>query len=137
MDPEIRALALTQLGVVTRRQALELGMTERRLKTALLPGGPWVVIRRGVYAERWVWESADEARRHLMRVRAATLVATTTYAVSHSSAAVVHGLDMRAHTREVIHVSHPRVLGGRTEGGVSITRPPCPSGRSWIARACP
>jgi hypothetical protein len=118
MTPDLRALADRQYGVVTRRQALRRGMTERQLKTATQPRGEWVVVRRGAYAERWEWDAADDARHHLMRVMAVSLVARKAYVLSHSSAAVVHRLDCRPHWRELVHVSHPGVLGGRTEGGV-------------------
>ena len=98
--------------------ALEAGYTERQLKTALQPGGTWVVVRRGVYADRAQWDAADEPGRHLLRVVAATLVMRGPHVLSHTSAAVVHGLDCRPFWRELVHVSHPGVLGGRTEGGV-------------------
>lgn len=118
MYGNLRALADRQCGVVTRKQALDVGMSERQLKTATGHAGAWVIVRRGAYAERWAWDAADEAGRHLMRVSAANLAAPTPYLLSHSSAAVVHGLDLRPYTRELVHVTHPRVLGGRTEGGV-------------------
>ena len=118
MNPEIRPLANTQHGLVTRYQALEAGYTERRLKTLLQPGGSWVGVRRGVYAERWEWDQADEARRHLLRVVAATMTTNGLYVLSHTSAAVVHGLACRPFWCELVHMSHPGVRGGRTEGGV-------------------
>ncbi len=118
MTPTLRAVANAQHGVFTRGQARDARLTEREMKTATGPGGQWVVVRRGVYAERWEWDHADEAGRHLMRVAAATLCAREPYVVSHSSAAVLLGLDCRPVWRELIHVSHPGVLGGRTEGGV-------------------
>lgn len=118
MIPELRGLANIQQGLVTRSQALEAGYTERRLKTALQPGGAWVTVRRGVYAERWEWDGSDEAARHQMRVKAATMTMALPHVVSHTSAAVVHGLDCRPHWRDLVHVSHPGVRGGRTEGGV-------------------
>jgi hypothetical protein len=118
MTPELRSIANRQCGVVTRRQALDAGMTERQLKTMTQPRGEWVVVRRGAYAERWEWDSADESRRHLMRVMSATLMVRMPYVLSHSAAAVVHGLDCRPHWRELVHLSHPGVLGGRTESGV-------------------
>lgn len=118
MTPEMRALANTQYGLITRFQALEAGCTERRLKTLLQPGGAWVGVRRGVYVERWEWDQADEARRHLLRVVAATMTTHGPYVLSHTSAAVVHGLACRPFWCELVHVSHPGVRGGRTEGGV-------------------
>lgn len=118
MFPQLRAIAETQHGLVTRRQAVQAGCTERQLKTALSPGGALVGVRRGVYVERWEWDQADEEHKHLMRVVAATLTLQVPYVLSHTSAAVVHGLACRPFWREVVHVSHPGVLGGRTESGV-------------------
>lgn len=118
MTPELRAVALSQHGLVTRAQALRAGYTERQLKTQLQPHGAWVTVRRGVYLERWEWDGADEARRHHLRVIAAAMTAQAHYVLSHSSAAVAHGLACRPYWRELVHLSHPRVLGGRTEGGV-------------------
>lgn len=114
----MRAAAHHRHGLITRAMAREVGYTERQLKTALRPGGPWVAVRRGVYAERAQWDAADEAGRHLLRVVAATLTMQTPSLLSHTSAAVVHGLDCRPFWRDLVHVSHPGVLGGRTEGGV-------------------
>lgn len=88
MTPELRAVANSQLGVVSRAQARDAQMTERQLKTAVGPHGAWVVVRRGAYAERWEWDGADEAQRYLMRVSAANLMARQHYVLSHSSAAV-------------------------------------------------
>ncbi len=118
MTPLLRTVANSQFGLVTRRSALEVGYTERQLKTMTQPGGQWVVVRRGVYAERWEWDGADETGRHLMRVVAATLTMPAPHVLSHTSAAVAHGLDCRPVWRELVHVSHPGVRGGRTEGGV-------------------
>ena len=114
----LRSRSLHQGGVFTRRQAVQAGLTERQIKTALQPYGAWVVVRRGVYAERATWDAADQVARHLARVRAGVVNAEADYVVSHTSAAVLHGLDCRPHWRELVHVSHPGVRGGRTEGGV-------------------
>jgi hypothetical protein len=137
MTPHLRALADKQYGVVTRRQALDSGMTERQLKTATQPLGDWVVVRRGAYVERWEWDGADAARRHLMRVVAVTLVARLPYVLSHSSAAVVHELDCRPHWRELVHVSHPGVLGGRTESGVKHHPAAVPDHQLVMVRGLP
>jgi hypothetical protein len=118
MTPELRALATTQYGLVTRSQALVLGATERRLKTLLQPGGAWVAVRRGVYTERAGWDQADDAGKHLLRVVAATMTMSVPHVLSHTSAAVVHGLACRPFWCELVHASHPGVRGGRTEGGV-------------------
>ena len=130
MRPHLRAIANAQLGVITRGQALSTGSTERELRSALRPGGPWVIVRRGAYAERWEWDVADEARRHLMRVEAVHLYGELPRVLSHSSAAVVHGLDCRPHWRELVHLSDPDVRGGRTECGVKHHPAAIPIGQS-------
>ena len=129
MRPQLRALAHSQLGVITRAQALSAGMTERELRSALRPGGPWVVVRRGAYAERGDWDSADAARRHLMLVQAVHLGGEVPRVFSHTSAAVVHGLACRPHWRELVHVSDPGVRGGRTECGVKRHPATIPEGQ--------
>lgn len=117
MIPDLAAVAAQQGRCFTRTQALDLGATERGRKTALGPRGLWVPVRRGVYAERHHWDAADEPERHVMRVWAAHLTSLRDDPFSHTSAAAVHGLECRPHWRELLHLSHPDVRGGRTEGG--------------------
>lgn len=118
MRPELRARATSNGGVVTRRDAVECGYSERELKTLTGHRGAWVVVRRGCYAERVVWESLDEDGRYLLRVRAAHLVMRRGAVVSHGSAAAVLGLPLRPRWRELVHVTRPDVRGSRTENGV-------------------
>ena len=66
--PQLRALAARQGGVVTRRQCLAAGYTEVELRGLTAVHGPWVTVRRGVYAERELWDAAtgydERARLH-------------------------------------------------------------------------
>lgn len=118
MRPELRSLAATQGGLVTRRQAVACGYTERELRTLTGHRGRWVVVRRGVYVERSVWEPAGPDLRYALEVRAALLTGRRSAVASHGSAAVLLGLPMRPRWREVVHVTRPGVTGSRTEGGV-------------------
>lgn len=118
MRPNLRAVASANGGIFRRRDALAIGYTEREMKTLTGHGGDWVVVRRGVYAERVLWESCDEDGRYLLKVRAVALTGTRAAVISHSSSAVVHGMPMRPRWRELAHVSRPGVTGGRTENGV-------------------
>jgi hypothetical protein len=118
MRPELRARATSNGGVVTRRDAVECGYSERELKTLTGHHGAWVVVRRGCYAELVVWESLDQDGRYLLRVRAAHLVMRRGAVVSHGSAAAVLGLPLRPRWRELVHVTRPDVRGSRTENGV-------------------
>lgn len=118
MRPELRALAVGQGGLVTRQQALRAGYRERELKTLTGSRGAWVVVRRGVYAERAVWTTLTEDDRYRARIRAVSLAATRPAVISHSSAAAIHGLPLRPYWRELVHLTRTGVLGSRTEGGV-------------------
>jgi hypothetical protein len=118
MHPSLRAQAAQQGGVFTRRQAVSSGCSERELKTRTGARGDWTVVRRGVYAERAIWDGADDESRYRTRVRAGVLTATCPAIVSHSSAAAFLEIPMRPRWQELVHVTRPGVTGGRTEGGV-------------------
>lgn len=118
MRPALAALATEHGGVFLRSEAVECGYTERELRTHTRHRGPWVVVRRGVYAERELWDRLDEDGRYLLRVRAAHLNLTQEAVLSHYSAAVLLGLPMRPRWRDLVHVTRPGVSGGRTEHGV-------------------
>jgi hypothetical protein len=113
------ALATTQGGLVTRRQALQVGYTERELRTLTAVHGPWVVVRRGVYAERDLWESLtgyDERAR--LRDLAVHLTMSTAHVMSHDSAARALEIPMLRPKAELSHVTRHGVGGSRTERGV-------------------
>ena len=76
MRPDLQAIATRNGGVVTRADALRCGYTERELRTLTGHRGGWVVVRRGCYVERTLWEHADEDTRYQLTVRAAVLVQT-------------------------------------------------------------
>ena len=122
MRPDLQAIATRNGGVVTRADALRCGYTERELRTLTGHRGGWVVVRRGCYVERTLWDQADEDTRYQLTVRAAVLVQTRSAVVSHGSAAVLLGLPIRPRWREVVHVTRPGVTGSRTEGGVKHHR---------------
>jgi hypothetical protein len=119
MRPALTASADRSGGLVTRRDAVAAGYTERELKTLTGHGGAWVVVRRGVYAERWLWDELDEDARYGLRVRAVVLASSRAAVVSHTSAAVLHGLPLRPRWRELVHLTRDGVHGSRTEGGVN------------------
>lgn len=118
MRPALRAIAAANGGVFTRRDAVECGYTERELKTMTGHRGAWVVVRRGCYAERSVWEDLAEDGRYLLLVRAAQLAMSLDAVVSHGSAAAALGMPLRPRWRDLAHVTRPGVRGCRTENGV-------------------
>jgi hypothetical protein len=118
MHPDLAAIASRNGGVFTRAEAAACGYSERGLKTATGHRGRWVTVRRGCYAERRLWEVLDADGRYLLRVRAAVLVQRIEALVSHTSAAVALGMQVRPHWRDLVHVTRPGVRGSRTESGV-------------------
>ncbi len=118
MRPELQAVATRNAGVFRRADAVRCGYSERRLKTLTGHGGAWVVVRRGCYAERAVWEALDDEGRYALRVRAALLAQQQGGLPSHASAAVLLGLPTRPAWRDLVHVTRPGVTGSRTENGV-------------------
>lgn len=119
MRPELAARAGRQAGLVTRRQALAAGYTDAEIRRLVAAKGPWVVVRRGVYAERELWESLDEYDGQLgLRDRAAHLTMAVPHVMSHDSAARPHGLSLLRPAKPLVHVSRHGVGGTRTEHGV-------------------
>src|SRR3954449_11776586 len=118
MHPELRAVSVANHGVFMRRDAVACGYSERAMKTATGPRGQWVVVRRGCYAERPVWQGLDDDGRYALRVRAAILAQRLEAVASHTSAAVLLGMPLRPRWRELVHVTRPGVTGSRTENGV-------------------
>ena len=103
------------------------GHTERELRTLTAVHGPWVVVRRGVYAERELWDSLtgydDHAR---LRDLAVHLSMTTDHVMSHDSAARALGIPMLRPRHQLSHITRLGVGGSRTERGVKhhLTREP-------------
>ena len=118
MNPGLRAVASSQGGLFTRRQAAASGCSERELKTRTGARGDWAVVRRGVYCERTLWDASNHDERYRLRVRAATLTAATPAVISHSSAAAHLDIPLSPHWTALVHVTRPGVTGSRTEGGV-------------------
>jgi hypothetical protein len=118
MRTELAARAAQQGGLITRRQALDVGYRERELRTLTSTHGAWVTVRRGVYAERSLWEDLDETGQWTLRDRAAHLTMTKPHAMSHDSAARLLGLETLNAKRPLSHIVRPGVGGSRTEHGV-------------------
>jgi hypothetical protein len=118
MRPELVALAASQAGLVTRRQAILTGYSERELRTHTAVGGPWVTVRRGVYVERRLWEALEPVGQWRLRDRAAHLTMGVPHVLSHDSAARAHGIPFLQPPLDLVHATRPGVWGSRTEHGV-------------------
>lgn len=84
------------------------------------PGAAWVVVRRGVYAERSLWESMTDDGRYGLEVRAALLGGHGDSVASHQSGGVLLGMPMRPFWRRSIHTTRTGVQGSRREAGVFV-----------------
>lgn len=118
MRPHLRADAVLQRGLFTREQCRRAGYTRTELRALLAEHGPWLVVRRGVYAERATWEATPPRERPALRDLAAHLMMTSEHVMSHDSAARALGIPILRPTQELSHVTREGVGGSRTEHGV-------------------
>ncbi len=118
MRPALAAVAAQQGGLITRRQAVESGCTERELRTMTAVHGPWVALRRGVYVERETWDRLGYDAQWLLRDHAAHLNLTVPHVMSHDSAARAQGIPLLRPAVELVHITRPGIWGSRTEHGI-------------------
>lgn len=112
-------MAAQQGGVFTRAQAMDAGYRAPELRALTAARGAWVVVRRGVYADRVLWDELDEyAGQPLARAWAAHLTIGVEHVMSHDSAAHAWGLPVVLAGPPLIHITRPGVWGSRTEHGV-------------------
>jgi hypothetical protein len=118
MQP-IPGLIRRQGGVVSRQQLLMAGYTEQEIRRSTEASGPWVVVRRGVYAERALVEQLDPYDGLMqLRDRAAHLLMQRPHLMSHDSAARAWRLPMLKPDDPLVHVTRFGVGGSRTTHGV-------------------
>ena len=127
MRPSLAAIAASQGGLVTRAQARDAGCRGPELRALTAVGGAWVVVRRGIYLERTLWESMSTLEQWRARDRAAHLATGVVHELSHDSAARLHELPLVGVRRDLSHVSRPDVQGSRTEHGVKHHKSALPS----------
>lgn len=91
--------------------AYEAGLTATDVKR-MLANGTWTALRRGAYVRTAEWERAGPTRRHELECAALLLVSPAGLVVSHTSAAVLHGVPLlQAPARPV--ATRPRPPGGQ------------------------
>ena len=118
MRPDLMAIAVRNRGVFRRQEAERCGYSPSELRTKTQKGGAWVVVRRGVYAERSLWDAGGDNDRYRLEVRAAMLNLEHNAYPSHTSAAALLGFPLLPEWRVIVHVTRPRTGGGRGEHGV-------------------
>ena len=100
---------LHDFGVFLRREALACGYTDRDL-TAAVRRGLLVRVRHGAYVARASCAAADVEQRHRLRTVAVMLTHGDRVALSHTTAALHHGL--RLWNVDLEHVHLLRLDGG-------------------------
>jgi hypothetical protein len=90
--------------VFLRRHALAHGYDDKDLRTAMRAG---VIsrVRHGAYVPAQVWAGADDLTRHRLRAHAVLRSHDSRLALSHTSAAVEHGLRLYRPDLRRIHVT--------------------------------
>jgi hypothetical protein len=80
-------------GVFLRAEALALGVDDGALRRSV-KSGYLVRVRHGAYTFSDLWHGTDDRGRHLILVRAVMRLSLDRAAVSHHSAALLHGMDL-------------------------------------------
>lgn len=118
MQPSIHAYMSKQHGLVTRRQAIEAGSSADTIDR-WVRSGRWVIIRRGVYAERELADAASSYReRRILADRAASLRIGAPHVMSHESAALLLDVPILRTRHSITHVTRPGVVGSHLRHGV-------------------
>jgi len=79
--------------VFLRREAVAAGFDDRDIRRALR-AGEIARVRHGAYTANDVWAAADDVARHLLKCHAVLATHGDRAVLSHTSAAVMHGLPL-------------------------------------------
>jgi len=115
-----------QWGLVTRQQALKVGMSAAQI-LRLLRNGSWTTVHRGVYAEsRYVDSLASHAEQRLLVDRAVSLRTLGPHAFSHHSAAYLLDLPVLREPEPTTHLTRPGLVGKHRRDAVAQHLAPYP-----------
>jgi hypothetical protein len=112
----LRVLAETH-GFFSRQDALAEGYDDNSIRRALKVKA-WRRVRHGAYTFPDLWTDCDDVARHKTRARAVLRRLGDRVALSHTSAAVMHGLTLWNVDLSMVHVTRLDGGAGRTEAGV-------------------
>lgn len=90
MNRQLANLAQSRFGAFTTSQARSCGYSDDAI-TQMLRSRQWCRLRRGAYIDRTSFDALDELGRHRALIGAVSLSYGDRVAVSHTSAAVLHG----------------------------------------------
>ena len=96
-------LLRTDRGYFSRAEAIDSGETDRTLATARREG-LIVRLRRGMYASADVYNSTDDAGRHLLHAQAALAAQRGPVALTGPSAAALHGFALYQEDLSIVHL---------------------------------
>ncbi|MGX6508826.1 hypothetical protein [Rhodococcus sp. SJ-2] len=99
--------------LIRRSDALALGYTPGEIR-GFVSSGRWVRLTAGVFLPRQDYDAADEYGRHAFHARAVAQMAAPDAALSHVSAAVLHGLRPWRISLAAVHLTRDRASGSRT-----------------------
>lgn len=100
-----------------RRQALADGLSDHQI-TMLVRNGVWHRVRRGAYCAAELWHGLSEEDRHRVLCRAVLLAAHPSTVLSHTSAAVEHGIPVWGIPLGEVHTTRTDRKCARKEAGV-------------------
>ena len=112
---QLRLLAETR-GFFTRSEAMAAGHDDRAIGRAVRVRA-WVRVRPGTYTLSELWPE-DEEQRHRILGRAVVAKLGPSVALSHTTAALEHGLRVWDADLSQVHVTRLDGGAGRTESGV-------------------
>lgn len=104
-------------GSFTRADALEAGYDDQAIRRSV-KARHWTRIRYGAYTFTDLWSVMDAPTRHLAAAHAAVRKLGSSVALSHTSAALEHGLAVWDADLSLVHVTRLDGGAGRTEAGV-------------------
>lgn len=110
MNDELAALAAAQGGAFTRAQAEQCGYSDGDIRG--LRKREWLVLYRGVYAERTRFAIADGNERHVLHAAGRVLASGLDLVASHRTGALAHRLPLLGKPPAVPQVTQsPRCVG--------------------------
>ncbi len=117
MDPT-RMLAESR-GFFHRREALAEGLCDKDLSESIRLG-VLIRIRRGYYTYTDLWVTLGDRARHLVLCRAILHCLDPGFVLSHTSAALLHGIDLYDADLSDVHVTRLGRVSSRHEAGVVV-----------------
>ncbi len=103
MNASLGHLLQSNRGFFSRAEAIDCGETDRTLGTARR-AGLIVRLRRGMYAPADIYQSSDDAGKHLLHARAALAAQQGIAALTGPSAAALHGFALYEEDLTVVHL---------------------------------